>query len=563
MIAAPERTAEVFADALPVMPVGATPRAAPGKPDATDAKLVLRAIEIAVAEVQSGRAAALVTNPINKDALYRAGFHHPGHTEYLAELAGSEEPAVMMLASAELRVVPVTIHLALRDAIAALTTQGIVHAGRVVDAALRRDFGIAAPVLAVAGLNPHAGENGGLGHEDIDIVAPAVAQLRAAGIDARGPLAADTMFHAAARAVYDAALCMYHDQALIPIKTLDFDGAVNVTLGLPFIRTSPDHGTAFDIAGKGVARPDSLIAALRLAASMAARRATKLSQQPSTVLPPLREVIARHGIAARKSLGQNFILDLNLTRRIARAAGPLDSGTTIEIGPGPGGLTRALLDEGAARVVAIERDPRCLAALAELQAHYARRLELIEGDALVLDPAALTPAPRRIVANLPYNIATALLLRWLDRITDYESLTLMFQREVAERLTAAPRSAAYGRLSVLVQWLCEARILFDIPPRAFTPPPKVTSSVVRLVPRAAPLALADKATLERVTAAAFGQRRKMLRSSLKSLGVAVEPLLSEAGLAGTARAEELSVAEFCALARATEKSARSDGRSGR
>ena len=274
-------------------------------------------------------------------------------------------------------------------------------------------------------------------------------------------------------------------------------------------------------------------------------------------------MIARHGIAARKSLGQNFILDLNLTRRIARAAGPLDSGTTIEIGPGPGGLTRALLDEGAARVVAIERDTRCLAALTELQAHYAGRLELIEGDALALDPAALTPAPRRIVANLPYNIATALLLRWLDRITDYESLTLMFQREVAERLTAAPRSAAYGRLSVLVQWLCEAWILFDIPPRAFTPPPKVTSSVVRLVPRAAPLALADKATLERVTGAAFGQRRKMLRSSLKSLGVAVEPLLSEAGLAGTARAEELSAAEFCALARAIEKSARFDGKSGR
>ncbi|HUI35152.1 MAG TPA: 16S rRNA (adenine(1518)-N(6)/adenine(1519)-N(6))-dimethyltransferase RsmA [Stellaceae bacterium] len=288
-----------------------------------------------------------------------------------------------------------------------------------------------------------------------------------------------------------------------------------------------------------------------------------MSRLPSSVLPPLRDVIARHGIAARKSLGQNFILDLNLTRRIARAAGPLDSGTTIEIGPGPGGLTRALLDEGAARVVAIERDTRCLAALTELQAHYAGRLELIEGDALALDPAALTPAPRRIVANLPYNIATALLLRWLDRITDYESLTLMFQREVAERLTTAPRSAAYGRLSVLVQWLCEAWILFDIPPRAFTPPPKVTSSVVRLVPRAAPLALADKATLERVTGAAFGQRRKMLRSSLKSLGVAVEPLLSEAGLAGTARAEELSAAEFCALARAIEKSARFDGKSGR
>jgi 16S rRNA (adenine1518-N6/adenine1519-N6)-dimethyltransferase len=274
----------------------------------------------------------------------------------------------------------------------------------------------------------------------------------------------------------------------------------------------------------------------------------------SEPLPPLRAVIARHGIAARKSLGQNFILDLNLTGRIARAAGPIDSGTTIEIGPGPGGLTRALLAEGARRVIAIERDPRCLAALAELAAAYSGRIEIIDGDALALDPAVLTEAPRRIVANLPYNIATALLLRWLDRIGEYESLTLMFQREVAERLVAAPRSPAYGRLSVLVQWLCEAKILFDIPPRAFTPAPKVISSVVRLVPRAAPLAPADKAVLERVTAAAFGQRRKMLRSSLKSLGVPVEALLAEAGVTATARAEELSVVEFCALARTLEKS---------
>jgi 16S rRNA (adenine1518-N6/adenine1519-N6)-dimethyltransferase len=221
----------------------------------------------------------------------------------------------------------------------------------------------------------------------------------------------------------------------------------------------------------------------------------------------------------------------------------------IEIGPGPGGLTRALLAEGARHVVAVERDPRCLAALADLAAAHPGRLALVDGDALTLDPAALAAPPRRIVANLPYNIATALLLRWLERIGDYQSLTLMFQREVAERLVATQRSRAYGRLSVLVQWLCEAKILFDIPPQAFTPSPKVTSSVVRLVPRPAPLAPADKAVLERVTAAAFGQRRKMLRASLKSLGVPVEKLLAAAGIAGTARAEELSVAEFCALAR--------------
>ena len=271
-IGQPAEAIAIFQNALPVVPVGGAPVATPGKPNPADQQLVLRAIQTAVADVQAGKAAALVTNPINKDALYRAGFHHPGHTEYLAELAGSREPAVMMLAGPHLRVVPVTIHLPLREAITALSTDAIVHAGRVTAEALRRDFGVKAPVIAVAGLNPHAGEAGGLGREDIDIVAPAVAALRSAGIDARGPLAADTMFHAEARRGYDAALCMYHDQALIPIKTLDFDGAVNVTLGLPFIRTSPDHGTAFDIAGKGIARPDSLIAALRLAAELAARR---------------------------------------------------------------------------------------------------------------------------------------------------------------------------------------------------------------------------------------------------------------------------------------------------
>jgi len=272
-------------------------------------------------------------------------------------------------------------------------------------------------------------------------------------------------------------------------------------------------------------------------------------------LPPLREVIARHGIAARRSLGQNFILDLNLTGRIARAAAPLAETEIIEIGAGPGGLTRALLQEGARRIVAIERDPRALAALAELAAAYPGRLDIVDGDALTLDPAALTAPPRKIVANLPYNIATALLLRWLDNIGAYDSLVLMFQREVAERLVARPREPAYGRLTVIVQWLTEPKILFDVPPRAFTPPPKVTSSVVLLVPRTAPLAPAPKPLLERVTAAAFGQRRKMLRSSLKSLGVSVEALLAAAGdIPPTARAEELSVAAFCALARALQQS---------
>jgi 16S rRNA (adenine1518-N6/adenine1519-N6)-dimethyltransferase len=269
-------------------------------------------------------------------------------------------------------------------------------------------------------------------------------------------------------------------------------------------------------------------------------------------LLPLRDVIARYGIVAHKRLGQNFLLDLNLTGRIARAAGRLDHATIIEIGSGPGGLTRALLAGGARRVIAVERDRRCLAALAELAAAYPERLEIVAADALDLDPATLAEPPRKIVANLPYNIATPLLVGWIDQIREYESLTLMFQREVAERLVAGPRSKSYGRLSVLLQWVAEARILFDVPARAFVPPPKVTSSLVGLRPRPEPLASAGRQRLERITAAAFGQRRKMLRASLKPLGIPVEPLLKRAGVLPTARAEELSIPEFCALARALE-----------
>ena len=271
-IADPSEALRAFATALPVLSVGGAPMAEPGHPHIADPRLIIGAIDMAVEDVLTGRAAAMVTNPINKDVLYEAGFSYPGHTEYLAELAGTDEDPVMMLVCPELRVVPVTIHMPIKAAIEALSAEAIVHAGEVTHAALKQDFGIAAPVIAVAGLNPHAGENGALGREDLDIVAPAVGELRTRGIVARGPLPPDTMFHAEARSGYDAALCMYHDQALIPIKTIDFHGGVNVTLGLPFIRTSPDHGTALDIAGRGVARPDSLIAALKLAAEMAARR---------------------------------------------------------------------------------------------------------------------------------------------------------------------------------------------------------------------------------------------------------------------------------------------------
>jgi 16S rRNA (adenine1518-N6/adenine1519-N6)-dimethyltransferase len=272
----------------------------------------------------------------------------------------------------------------------------------------------------------------------------------------------------------------------------------------------------------------------------------------SPALPPLREVIARFGLHATRSLGQNFLLDLNLTRRIAAAAAPLAGITVLEVGPGPGGLTRALLASGPRRVVAVERDRRAVAALGELAAFYHDRLQVIEGDALDLDEAkVLGPDPAKLVANLPYNIATALLIKWLAQPHLFQTYVLMFQKEVAERLAAAPGTKAYGRLSVITQWRTEVKRLFDVPPRAFTPPPKVTSSVVRLVPRKEPLFPAEARLLERVTAAAFGQRRKMLRQSLKILGPA-EAILRATGIDATARAEDLTIGEFCALARALD-----------
>jgi len=272
-------------------------------------------------------------------------------------------------------------------------------------------------------------------------------------------------------------------------------------------------------------------------------------------LPPLRDVIAKHGLRARKSLGQNFLLDLNLTRKIARAAAPLEGHAVIEIGPGPGGLTRALLLEGAEKVIAVERDSRVVPALDEIAEHWPGKLEVIEGDALRLDQAELAAKsglPVKVVANLPYNIATPLLTGWL--LAEpwppwWQSLTLMFQREVADRITASPGSRAFGRLAVLAQWRTHARRLFDIPPAAFTPPPKVTSSVVQITPLTEPVEACPPDALQQVTAAAFGQRRKMLRKALKSITKDPEALLSAAGLDGTKRAEELEVRDFCRLAR--------------
>ncbi|MEO9575733.1 MAG: 16S rRNA (adenine(1518)-N(6)/adenine(1519)-N(6))-dimethyltransferase RsmA [Tateyamaria sp.] len=270
-------------------------------------------------------------------------------------------------------------------------------------------------------------------------------------------------------------------------------------------------------------------------------------------LPPLRQVIADHSLSARKSLGQNFLLDLNLTAKIARQAGDLSGTDVLEIGPGPGGLTRGLLSEGARKVLAIEKDTRCLPALEEIAARYPGQLQIIEGDALDVDPLAHLTPPIRVAANLPYNVGTELLVRWLTPPIwppFWQSLTLMFQREVAERIVAAPGSKAYGRLAVLAQWRCDARIAMSLPPEAFTPPPKVSSAVVHLSALPAPKFEADPDVLSRVVAMAFNQRRKMLRAALKGLGADIEDRLQAAGIKPTERAEQVPIEAFCALARA-------------
>lgn len=274
-IATPDDAAAVFPRALPVLPLHAPVAAMPGKPDRANAPAVIESITRAVRLAQSGAIGGLVTNPIQKAALYSADFKFPGHTEFLASLAGNNAQSVMMLAIEGLRVVPATVHVPIAQVAGALRREDLVELGRITARALRDDFGIAQPRIAVSALNPHAGEAGTIGREEIEIIAPAIASLKAAGVDAFGPAPADTLFHAAARSNYDAVLCMYHDQALIPLKTLDFDGGVNVTLNLPFVRTSPDHGTALDIAGKGIANPASLIAAIRLAATIAETRARR------------------------------------------------------------------------------------------------------------------------------------------------------------------------------------------------------------------------------------------------------------------------------------------------
>ena len=550
--AVPEEAGAAFAKALPVVATGEIATARPGQPDDTSATAALASIRQAVDHVRRGRAGAVVTNPIAKSVLYRAGFRHPGHTEFLAELAadgGRAPQPVMMLWSPALAVVPVTIHLSLREALAQLTSELIVTTARIAVADLRAHFGLARPRLAISGLNPHAGEDGSLGSEDIDIVAPAIETLRAEGIDARGPLPADTMFHAAA--AQD--LRLRHLHVSRPGADPDQDDRVrgrrqrHAGIAVHPHLAGPRHGLRHCRHRQGQS--------VESRRSLAARRADGGDQTFMSAiddLPPLRDVIREHSLSARKSLGQNFLLDLNLTARIARAAGPLEGATIIEIGPGPGGLTRALLALGAKRVIAVERDERALAPLDYIAKRYPGRLEIVHADAQRFDPRPMLGGERaKIVANLPYNIATALLVDWLSIEPWppwYDMMVLMFQREVAERIVAQENDEAYGRLAVLANWRAETKILFDISPAAFVPQPKVTSSVVRLVPRSAPEPC-DRRALEQVAAAAFGQRRKMLRQSLKSLSVDPARLAAAAGVDATRRAETIPVSGFVAMAR--------------
>src|SRR6516165_3893371 len=412
-------------------------------------------------------------------------------------------------------------------------------------------FVFARPRLAVSGLNPHAGEEGSLGYEEIDIIQPAVEAARRKDLDVAGPHPADTMFHCARElrrgnlhvsrsgvgSVQDARLRAWRQRHAWASFRAYLSGSWHSVRhrwhrqGQPEkpYRSAPPGGR--DEPARGEVRmstPDGL--------------------------PPLREVIRAAGLSAKKSLGQNFLLDFNLTRRVARAAGPLEGVTVVEVGPGPGGLTRALLLEGASRVVAIERDQRCLPALSDIAALYPGRLDVVAADAREVDYAglALRP-PARIVANLPYSVATPLLVSWLKTtpwLPWFDKLVLMFQREVAERIVARSGGKDYGRLAVLSQWRTEPRILLTLPGAAFTPKPQVDSALVEFVPKAMPEPPCNVDQLERVTAVAFGQRRKMLRSSLRQLTPDSEKLLVSIAIEPTARAEELPVADFCRIANA-------------
>ena len=547
-IGAPDEARACFDEALPIMEVEDAGEIAPGAPNMPGARCAIASLEIAVGLARENAVSAIVTGPVAKAALYAAGFTHSGQTEFVAERCGVAPGNVaMMLAGPTLRTVCITTHVPLAEVSALLSVELVVARARVAAKGLQRDFGIEMPRLALAGFNPHAGEGGALGREEIDILLPALEQLREDGIDIVGPLAADTMFHPRARALRRGAVHLSRPGA---------DSAQDAALrrGRQHDAGAPDHPrrarSRYRLRDRrrepGRARRDDRgdPHGRRVRRAPRALRVTSMAD-----LPPLREVIARHGLAASKALGQNFLLDPQLLDRIARVAGDLQGQRVYEVGPGPGGLTRALLRAGA-DVVAVERDRRCLPALAELAEAADGRLRVIEGDAMAVDAAAEAGRGAHIVANLPYNVGTALLVRWLEPEAWppwWSSLSLMFQKEVAERIVARPGSDHFGRLSVLAQWRSRATIALNVHRSAFVPPPKVMSAVVHIVPGAMPAGV-DPATLSALTAAAFGQRRKMLRQSLKAMPGALDALAT-LRIASDRRPETLSVDEFVAVAK--------------
>ena len=546
-ISEPPEARSTYNKALPVLSLQRSIDVKVGEPSTRAAPQIISSIEKAVLAIKNGLASAVVTNPINKAVLYESGFPHPGHTEYLGKLCedhfGPSASPVMMLVGGGLKVALATVHMPLMKVADALTLDRLSTVAHIVHSDLQTRFSIESPRLAFTGLNPHAGENGAIGREEIELINPAAEVLRREGVNITDARPADTIFAEALSGNYDAVIAMTHDQGLIPVKTLDFWGGVNCTLGLPFIRTSPDHGTAYEAAARGDARPDSLIAAIRLAADMAGARMSE--RQPLTDAP------------ARKALGQHFLHDPDILRRTALAAGPVERRTVIEVGPGPGGLTRALLEEGAAKIIAVEADERFAEALRGWPDAQTGRLHIHQRDArkvgwekLIADAGGKTPA--MIVANLPYNVGTPLLVNWLKAGSWRGEMALMFQKEVAERVCAQPNTKAYGRLAILAQAVCKTHIAFTLPPGAFKPPPKIDSAVAVLTPLPDEVRFKDLKTLEALAGAAFGQRRKMLRACLKPFakkrGLKAEEWLEANGVDPTARAETLSQEEFRNLA---------------
>ena len=524
-----------------VIPVKTNDIVRVGEPSIANCSFIKKSIIKCIKLENKTAASAIVTNPINKNIMYKSGFKYSGHTEFLASFSKENIQPVMMLVGKNLKTIPLTIHVPLSQVSSLITEELIITTIKITAKYLTSYFGIKKPKIILTGLNPHSGENGDIGLKNKNIIIPAIKKIQKNNdflLD--GPFSADTVFSYEARQNYDVAICMYHDQALIPIKTLDFYNGVNVTLGLDFIRTSPDHGTGFDIAGKNIANPSSLILSAQM---MLTKIMSKLFDHQ---LPTIKEILKKNNIKIHKSLGQNFLFDINLTDKIVKKSEPISS-TIIEIGPGPGGLTRSILKKNPNILFAIDKDNQSELMLSDLKELYGDKLQVIIADAINYPIWNLGNEPRQVIANLPYNVGTKMLISWLKHIKKFEKLTLMFQKEVADRIIAPVGSSNYGRLSILTNWLTKSKKLFDLPGSAFIPPPKVTSTVIELIPMENPIFDVSFNSLEKITQMTFSQRRKMLKSSLKKING--EAILEDLNISSRLRPEELTIIDFCRIAK--------------